>query len=335
MKRTALLMFAALSLALAACDDSGGLAGLEQDPQDLFWKLQLDHHAINLSLDQSKPEYYTHKLVATPLRLDGTPLPSEDLPTFVSSDTNRVKVSADGVLTARAVTAADAPVRVIATLTTGRGPVTNVDTAYVTVTNQVEEVESFSIQPLRSNLGIGYDTIMAARILDSNGDPISGLRVAYSSSLPKVASYSPDGLVMPMTQGKAMLRASMLAYGKEFRDSVELTVGEPEVYHVHVNYYVNEEGKNVMYADPAELTIKAGQGVSWGSATGVLLGIVFDDPTNVGPSPVDGASGNLGLSVGVNGRWIRMFNVPGTYEYTVMGSSAGVTPQKGKIIVTP
>jgi len=334
MKRTALLTLAALSLAVAACD-SGGLAGLEQDPQDIFWKLQLDHNAINLSLDQSKPEYYTHQLVATPLRLDGTPFPTDDVPTFVSSDTNRVKVTPDGLITAVATTAANNPVRVIATLTTGRGPVTNVDTAYVVVTAQPREVESFSIQPLRTDLGIGYDTMMAATILDVDGQPVTGLRVAYSSSLPKVASYSPTGLVMPMTQGKTMLRASTLAYGKVFRDSVEITVGEPQVFHVHLNYYTNSDGKTVMYADPAEITIKAGQGVSWGSATGVVLGIVFDDPTNVGPSPVDGASGDLGLSVGVNGRWIRMFNVPGTYEYSIMGSTAPLPPQRGKVIVTP
>lgn len=337
MKRAALISLCLLSLATAACWDSGGLAGLEEDPADIFWRLELDHHAINLSLDDSKPEYHTHKLLAMPLRLDGTPFPTEVKPTFVSSDTNRVRVDQDGLITAKSITATNSPVRIIATMTAGRGPITNVDTAFVVVTPNVREIETFSIRPLRNTLGVGYDTIMAARALGPGNQPVTGIRVAYSSSLPKVISYSETGLVMPRTMGKSILRASTLNYGTEHRDSVEITVTEPEVFQVLINYLIDEAGRFVMYPDPGEITIKAGHGVVWTSATGVVMGLTFDDPTHVGASPIDGQSGNLGIAITLppNPRPIRMFNVPGTYEYTVAGSGAGVTPRKGRIVVTP
>src|SRR5690606_31567265 len=132
---------------------------------DIFWRLELDQEAINLSLDQSRPEYHTYKLVATPLRLDGSTLPltGDEQVQFESSDTNRVRVGADGWLTARATTPTSSPVRVVASLRARPGPVTNADTVYVAVTEDVRPIESFSIQPARTSYGIGYDTTMAAR----------------------------------------------------------------------------------------------------------------------------------------------------------------------------
>src|SRR5581483_1370022 len=149
---------------------------------------------------------------------------------FTTSDTNRVKVDANGVLTAKAVTSANSPVRIIATLTAGRGPVTNTDTAFVVVTPDVRPIETFSIRPPRTAFGVGYDTILAVRATNAAGEPVTGIRIAYSSSAPRVASIDATGLMMPMTMGKATIRANVMNYGVEHKDSVELTITEPVVF---------------------------------------------------------------------------------------------------------
>ena len=335
MRTTTLFSLALLTLGIAACGESEETIAPVENPQDLFWELRLNEHAINLSLDQSRPEYYTFQLEVTPLRLDGTPFepgPGDTL-IFISSDTNRVRVSPDGLITAKAMTTS--PVRIIAQMQAGRGPVTNRDSAFVTVTANVRPVKSFSITPARTTYGVGFDTTMAARVLGPDDQPVTGLGIAYRSSLPKVANYTRTGVFMARTPGKAMLRASMVAYGTSFRDSVEVTVTEPpEVLHVITEYTTLPDGRNVVYFVPREVTIKVGQGVSWGpGSSGCMYGIVFDDPTNVGPSPVDGARGNLPLVCGVGTRTIRMFYVPGTYEY--QGGPILPTLEKGKVIVVP
>src|SRR5690606_2331281 len=99
---------------------------------------------------------------------------------------------------------------------------------------------------------------------------------------------------------------------------------------------IRSDGSIVLYFVPNEVTIKAGQGVSWGPGSfGCVYGVEFDDPTDVGPSPVDGASGNLSFFCGVGTRAIRMFHVPGTYEYDAGPNFGFPTREKARIIVTP
>ena len=324
------LRLAALAGIVAGCEGSNGVTGIEKDPDDIFWSLALNQRAINLALDQTQPQFYTYQLVATPLRRDGTPIADAGTPTFVSADTNRVHVSATGLITARGVTST--PVRVVASMSGRPGPVTNADTAWVTVTSTVRPVANFTMRPARTSFGIGYDTMLVAKATNAAGAAVTGLRVAYSSSLPKVASYDATGLFMPLTLGQARLRASMAAYGVEFRDSVDVTVTAPVIFHVNIDFFTNSAGVFDTKFDPVELTIKAGQGVSWGSKNAISADIRFDDPTNVGPSPVDGARGNIPPFAGLGIRRIRMFHVPGTYEYR--DAATGKTAV-GRIIVTP
>src|SRR5687768_7086376 len=156
----------ALAAALAGCDGNG-VVGLEKDPDDIFWSLELNQHAINLALDQSQPQFHTFQLVATPLRRDGTPITDAGTPTFISADTNRVMVSPTGLITARAVTTS--PVRVIASMSGRPGPVTNADTTWVVVTSTVRPIQTFSIRPNRTSFGVGYDTMLVARATNAAG----------------------------------------------------------------------------------------------------------------------------------------------------------------------
>ncbi len=332
-RRLAAIAFAGALAGAASCDSPAGFTGVKQDPQEVFWSLELNQHAVTLSTNQSSPEYYTYQLVATPLHLDGSVFQGTGDIAWTTSDTNKVKVDANGVLTAKATTSATSPVRIIASMSGGPGPVTNADTAFVTVTSTVRTVDSFDLQPYRTTIGVGYDTMMVATVLDDAGSPVTGVRIAYRSSLPKVAAYDATGLFQPMTMGTTTLSASAAIYGVEVEDEVAITVGEPEVFHVDIGYFIHPNGDFDTTFDPAELTIKAGQGVSWGSRNAISATIEFDDPTNVGPSPVDGASGNIPPFFGLPPvRRIRIFNVPGTYTY--QDAAPGKTAT-GKIIVTP
>ena len=203
----------------------------------------------------------------------------------------------------------------------------------VVVTSDVRPIESFSIQPPRTSFGVGYDTTLAARATDAAGDSVPGIRIDYRSSAPKVASYDVEGVFRPMTMGTTTLRASTMNYGIAHADEVELTVTEPVVFYVDIGYYIHPDGVFDTTFDPAEITIKAGQGVAWGSRNAISATIMFDDPTNVGASPVDGKSGDLGYTFAwFPDRVIRMFHVPGEYVYR--DAATGKTAV-GKVIVTP
>lgn len=326
-----------LGVALAACGGGDGVVGLKQDPNDLFWSLELNQNAINLSTDQSQPQFHTFQLVATAYRLDGTPIVGAGTPTFVTTDTNKVKVDATGLLTAKAVTnptsPTHTPIRIFVSMSGNPGPVTNADTAFVIVTSTVRPIANFSITPNRTSFGVGYDTILAARATNAAGAAVTGMQISYSSSAPKVASYDATGLMMPMTMGSTKLRARTMNYGVEHRDSVDLTITEPVVFHVDIGYFQTPTGASDTFFNPVELTIKAGQGVSWGSKNAISATITFEDPTNVGPSPVDGMRGNIPNFFPIPPqRKIRMFNVPGTYNYR--DAAPGKTAV-GRIIVTP
>lgn len=337
MKKFALLSLGALVALVVGCTDRGGLVELEEDPADIFWDLRLNQTAINLALDESEPEYHTFQLEASAVKLDGSPyeLVGDERLEFVTSDTSRVQVTEYGLIQAVGETPSASPITIIATMTAGRGPVTNADTASVAVTQDVRPIETFSIQPLRTTYGVGYDTTMAARTLDANGQPVTGTLVAYESSIEKIVNYDADGVARPMNMGTAVLRASTMNYGTEHRDSIELTIVEPEVFQVINDIDLDSEDLDLIFR-PEEITIKAGQGVAWvpGNA-GCVYGIAFDDATNIGPSPVDGSTGDVPFFCGAGLREIRIFNEPGTYTY--QGSDLFGFPTSGepKVIVEP
>lgn len=338
MTRIAVRPLAAIALAGAlaggvSCDDPAGFTGLTQDPQNVFWDLDLNQHAVNLSTDPTQPQSNTYQLVALPYRLDGSPFEGAIEVEWTTADTNRVKVDATGKLTAKGTTSVTSPVRIIARAVGGPGPVMNADTAFVTVTSTAQVPASLSIQPYRTTYGIGWDTSLVATVVDEAGMPIPNLRIDYESSLPIVANYSATGLFQPMTMGTATIRASAAIYGQELEDEVVMTVDEPEVLQVNIGYFITPDGAFDTYFDPEVVTIKAGMGVAWNSLDGIAATIVFDDPTNVGPSPADGKSGDPGFSFAFGlTRVIRTFPVPGTYHYR--DAAAGKTAE-GTIIVEP
>lgn len=311
--------------AVAACGSDKELSGVDLNPDQLFWSLDFNYHGVTLSTDASRPEYNTLQLIAVPRTVNGDAIEGLGRPTFTSSDTTAVVVDSTGLITARKAKAA--PVMIVARLASPEHQLTNYDTAYVVVTDDVNPPASFAISTGRTTYGIGYDTIVKARLADAAGDPITGVKVSYWSSDPGVASIDTGGVFQPKKEGVVKIAASTISYGVFYTDTLTLTIGPPEVF--EVSLVAGPTAFAAFY--PAEVTIKAGQGIAWNSsiATGAKYGdVTFDDPTNVGPSPVTGESGNMAPFI--LRKNIRTFPIPGTYTYqnTLSGD-------RGTIIVTP
>jgi len=328
MKRGTLLLAFALAPGglLLACKGGERVAGLQENPPALLWSMVLNENAITLSTDKSQPQYYTFQLAATPTTFDRTPITGLGVPTFVSTDTNFVKVDATGLITAKAVSPVATPVRIIVTLSSPEDQVTVADTARVAVTATAKPPATFTIQPNRSSFGIGYDTTLLARASDAAGVPITGLRVKYFATNPFVLAVDTTGVISPRNLGNGSIVARTMSYGVSLRDSIELTITDPVVFQVDVRQQLTPTITG--FFDPADITIKAGQGVAWNDAEGAFVNVTWDDPTNVMPSPVGGSGGNIPDFF--RGKFIRMFPVAGTYHYR---NTSGTT--SGNVIVTP
>src|SRR5690606_30393713 len=97
------------------------------------------------------------------------------------------------------------------------------------------------------------------------------------------------GLLAPKQKGTVQIAASVMSYGVNYTDTVDITIGEPEVFQVEMTRGPN--ATDPVFFFPQEITIKAGQGVAWNSAIppGAFGNVTFTNPANVGPSPATGA----------------------------------------------
>jgi plastocyanin len=332
-----------------ACGDKATILGPAQVAPDAYWALTLDHKEIALSLDQASPVHNTLQLVATPRTIDGTAIATLGAPTFrlsTASDTTKVQVTPNGLVTARAVTPST-PVQILVSLQDPQLGMTLVDTAFVRVTAAARPLKTFTMQPPPGDsalVAVGWDKNIAARATDSADAsiPATELRVRYRSSNPPVAEIDPlTGVIEPRNPGTVTFTATTIAYGVAKTDQVTYTVTmPPQVFNVYIKVAptVTQTGVvNTLFFDPATITIKAGQGITWRPVSTPFVGITFDPAmvANVQPGPGGalGAGGATGgnISSFSAGRRTRLFPVPGTYTYTVTGSAGS----KGTIIVTP
>jgi hypothetical protein len=353
----------AATLLAAACDSLQPVEPFrpENDPAKLFMSLRLDHHAVNLS---SLAPYDELQLVATPRDGNGAVMAGLPAPTFRSTDTTRVQVSATGVLKARprAGTA-----NVIAEIRTS-GNVVRADTAAVRVTVHATPprmVGSLSIQPatpeaalwtmvpspsvagqlVHQLAGLGSITPrLQTTLLDVDGRPMTGLTIDYRTLDPDVATITrTGGLRAPQQPGPARIIASAWVYGVTIADTATYTATLPFLHGVLVDPGRNGGPTTVA---PRTVTIRPGGVVYWVSTLPDSISVTFDDPAAarayepvcaaLGPTePQYCESGNIapfqwngeGSDVFTRARG-RQFVQPGTYGYRI--EPLGVT---GAVIV--
>lgn len=358
----------ALVLGLAGCNELQPITPFEMttDPARLYASLTLDHGAVNLS---TAPPHNTLRLTATPRNGYGDPIEGLPAPTFRSTDTTRVWVSADGTLEARQQAAG---IAVIAELTTVEN-IHHADTVFVNVTTNpappalatltiapespeaafwpMFPTATFDAWALLWIFGIVEVPGVTARALDDAGNPIPDLAIQYESLDPHIARVDPrtgstfigsgllpiPGLSRP---GQASIVARTTAYGVTMADTAVYTVTLPAVQGIGV---VADSTRPPALA-PAEVRVLADGFVAWINLTDTRVEVTFDDATNVaeatvlcmyfgpdfcGGGDIPAFDGAPTLDSLDTIRY-RHFPVPGTYTYRVRGEGVDL---RGRVVV--
>lgn len=339
----ALLFFSACSSDLAAPVPA-------TDPSQLYWALELNHHAVNLIADAP---YDTVQLVATPRTVDGEALADLPAPTFRSTNIEVVQVSPDGLL--QVIKSGSQPVTVIAELTAGG--ITHADTVLVSTApnSSPSPLATFSIDPtppatatapmggFPRGLVSNNNFNLPLEAIDQEGDKLTKLTIRYASSDPTVATVDAyTGKVTPLRLGTVSFYASTYAYGVTSVDTVEYTITLPVHLQVNSHIWTNKEGEPVTVFDAYNVRIAVGGRILWSNPTGLPVDITFDDPSNVdrvdelcvvpwvNVSPTICGEGNVEPFALQEGQIAsiasRRFNKPGTYTYhTNFGATGTIT----------
>lgn len=230
---TVFIMGATIAGTLTGCSgDTVGAAPLGTSGRAYF-SLQLNEHAINMSLD---PSSNTIQLAATPLNGENASIPVTGQINFRALDST-VTVSPTGLVTANYVSSGTS---VVATLS--QGGVRHADTAFirVTATPPAAAIQTFSIQPVAGDSAVGawntqYTPTVSAT--DAMGDAMifdaqqtgAGNVVWLSTSNQVIASISRplQSSFQLVDTGHVTLYATSWVYGISVRDSLKFLVGWP------------------------------------------------------------------------------------------------------------
>ena len=288
---------------MAGCggvDPVASYAGPVTDPTLLYTSLTVDHPAITMS---TVAPYDALQLTATPRDALGNPMTGLPAPMYLSSDTTKVRVSADGMVTAVGTVIG---VRVIATLVAG--PVSHVDTALIDVTNTATppKLASLSIQPVAPDSavwplfgkfdlayviaaisGLQKGTTLVPRLVDSAGNPMSVGEMAYTSLDLAIGSADRLGNMNFRKPGQVRIVAQTTAYGISRADTLTATVIMPVAQAAQI--YARADGTPGFFtvlpdnslAEMKDIYLAPSGIVAWYNYTPHDIDIVFDDPTNV------------------------------------------------------
>jgi plastocyanin len=251
-------------------------------PDQAFWAVQLDQHAVTLSLTAPTNTIQLH---AVPLNANGATLDGLGAVTYSVTDST-VEVDSTGRVTAKYTSQPGQHALVIARLTDFAQRVTLADTCYVqvTATAPTSPLAALSIQPLPGDSATrakgGFYTI-TPQTTDEQGNPFPPAMIYYSVADPNIATVDPlTGDVLPLRVGQVTLYATMWAYGVVKQDSLRFTI-TPSDYAAITVLGVIPTGstKPTLTFWPAILTVSAGAEVYWSNKSKTdSIDVVFDDP---------------------------------------------------------
>ncbi len=271
------------------------------DQRELYWDLQLNHHAVTLS---TTAPYDRLTVVATPRNIGQEPLPGLPAPQYVSSDAEHVVVTPAGELVAVAPTAPDAHVMVTATLTAGN--LKHSDYVFVRVVDNPAPpvLTTFSVHPVPPDSAkvasiIDGDAIvldtLPVRATDATGAPMTDLLVSFrvSGAGPAMTgsrlSFNEfvgvdevTGVVSGLLPGKTTIYAAATVFGVAKADTLPYRIGLP----ITGRFVVAKrtDGRPGSTMPERVLTLAAGAEVRWvalAADTAMDLDISFTDPTHV------------------------------------------------------
>ncbi len=315
------------------------------DESELYWALDLNHHAVTLSMTVP---YDTLTLHATPRTSNGAAIVGLATPRYISREAERLSVSSDGMLLA--LKSGGAPVTVIATLT--HDDLVHTDSVLVNIVDNPAPpvLTSFSARPLppdsakagASPAGFGWldKAILPVRALDAGGAPIDGLLASFRSADTSVARIDPTvGQIVGQRPGSVKFYVSTTAFGVHKADTVPYRIGWPAlgVVSVNVTAPVVPGGDSVHTYLPSEIRVSKGAMVLWQASPVAIDPVAVDvafkeaDQPNVAPASTFAmshlitifpfeflclvfgcdAGGDAPAGPGV----LRVFPKVGTYEY--------------------
>jgi hypothetical protein len=295
----------------------------------VYWRVSLDRHAVTLTLNGA---YDTLTLVPTPRTVLGDVWsPGTDsvpmLTTFTSTDSSRVSVSDDGLLTARAL---GTNVRVIVKQQVGN--VTTMDTAMVSVTAPAvpQTLTTFSIRPTDSTKrALGTVWALPIVALDQDDQSLGSVLARYNSSDTTVARFSNawSPVLAAGRVGSSLISATTWIHGVVKTDTFTLTVGYGLSTLAIASAQPVEGGGTEITLTNTKVNLGPGADMGFRNNTNQPIDIIFDDPAKIlGSSrntPPDLTAGNIlslpgDTTLALTARTkYRKILIPGTYEFHV------------------
>lgn len=283
------------ALATLGCLDDPAVA-LRPDTSSLFWAVTADVKALTL------PMGGTYQATATPRTVKGDALTGLDAPTWRSTDTNKVKVDQNGLITA--VTPGPNTL-VIARMQVGN--VTRADTISVNVWFEPmpRTMASFNVDVPPGDsptMPSGAAKFLFVTALDEHGIPIPNPAV-YVESLDRetllvMSHFQP--LIFGRGIGTGKVVVTTTTYGTTLSDTLELTV----TYSMAQTVKLLETSRTF---DAPRVDILAGGSVTWVNESDAPVDITFDDAGAVDGGNVD--------SIPAGGSATRVFPAAGDYHY--------------------
>ena len=216
-----------------------------------------------------------------------------------SSNASVATVSSSGLVTGIGIGSATLTVRFIDNV----GWKDALGTVMLRVSDQ--KVSSVAINPQTINLGIGQSSQILAVSKDTNGDTITGLSIAWTSSNVAVATVSSTGLVTGVSKGESTIIASV--GGVSASGSVLVTDVSASSIEITPNKGTLSIGQSSQLSarlKDAQGNIVAGRDVSWSSSDTAIITVsnagmltAISDGESTITASVEGVSGFATVTV--------------------------------------
>lgn len=323
----------------------------------LYSRLDVNHHAILLS---TVAPYDTVRLHTTPRNFDGEAwrpnwmsaaafdsLLAASPASYISQDSTKVKVSADGLVRAIAPTTGAATVRIVASRQIGN--VTRADTVLVRAQNVVnpQRIRTYRHRPA-DTLKVAIATSLAIQLtaVDSHNVAIANV-VTYVKTVdstivgvgptPRKAQHNATALRGNANAGSTRIVSQAYIYGIAVADTFFVIAGArlSKLINVKVFDPILDPVGAIFYGGFSQWVIGPGGVGNWSVYADSVysppfpVDIIFDDPTvALAPDAVSSDSGNILNAWGNNFR--RRFVIPGEHFFRV--EPFGL---RGSVIVAP
>lgn len=289
-RRCALLFVASLlggfCIGMSACgsDTTEPLALISAQA---YWKLQLDQHAVMLTLTAPTDTISLH---ATPLNAEGDPLSGLGVVRYYASDST-ISVDSTGLVSANYTTVGSQVSFVVASLADTVHTQTLVDTCFFRVTATAPtSLATISIQPSIGDSAtralVTGVTLYSVQAIGTNRDSskVTNFFVYFTSSDPTIATIDRlSGQVRALRTGHVTFYAQTLAYGIVALDSLHFDVTLPIAQTISLLPIALTGSSTVSLTFwPQIVTVGVGAVVTWSNSSYTdSADVVFDDPENV------------------------------------------------------